>query len=367
MKTESVCIIGLGLIGSSIARAIKAKTGIKTVYGIDFCDETINKAKTDGIITSGGNDKSAILGPVQLAFICTPADTVAGWAKELATILGSGCIICDTASVKVGIIEEIEQIKEDFRFVGGHPMAGAESSGYEAGRALLFENAYFVLTPCKKSDNQAVEELSEFVSLLGAIPLVTDPKAHDRATGLVSHLPHVAATALVNLLGDNEDDSHINSRLAAGGFRDLTRIASSPSALWAGILMENSAEITALVDAYIEKLSDIKTKISRGDREELLQFFEQGKTIRDGLSKRLNSLIPKTYELYVDVEDRPGMISTVASIISGAGINIKNINISNNRSEPGGVMLVSLENEAGAVSATRALTEEGISCRIKDN
>lgn len=367
MKIESVCIIGLGLIGSSIARAIKAKTDITSVCAIDLCADTIKKAKDEGIITFGGTDKGAIAKSVQLVFVCTPADTVCDWVKDIVPIVEKDCIICDTASTKGNIIEQIEGLQEDFRFVGGHPMAGAESSGYSAGRAHLFENAYFVLTPCKKSDSEAIELLSEFTSLLGALPLVTDPKTHDRATALVSHLPHVAASALVNILGDNEDDRHINSRFAAGGFRDITRIASSPADLWAGILLENAEEITALIDAYIKKLSCLKDKVSKGDRDELFQFFERGKTIRDGLSKRLNSLIPKTYELYVDVEDKPGMISTVASIISSANINIKNINISNNRSEPGGIMLVSLENEEGVLIAAKALSKQGICCKAKDN
>lgn len=363
MTIETICIIGLGLIGGSLAKALKEKAGVQTIYAVDPNPLMLDKAIEEGAIDGKLDPDSPLLRKADLIFVCTPVDQVTKTVEKLASLVKKDCIIVDTASTKGKIIAEIEDISGEFCFVGGHPMAGSEKNGYEASRAHLFENAYFVLTPCSKSSREAVSFLTEITGLIGAIPLEMTPDLHDNAVGLISHLPHIVAASLVNLLTELDGQDGLCEKLAAGGFRDITRIASSDPNLWSGITKSNSEAISELIDRFIHQLGDLKAVLQ--NETELAEYYKNAKTTRDRLSERLNSLIPQVYDLYVDVEDKPGMISAVATALGDRNINIKNINIANNREETGGVMVVTLENEAKRREALDVLSQKGFKAIIR--
>lgn len=365
MEVKTVCIVGLGLIGGSLAKSLKAKTPVETIYAIDSNSESVKQAMEEQIITGGIDFDSLLLQKADLVFVCTPADKVVQCIAKLIPRVKPGCILCDAASTKGEIVREVENLPDDFIFVGGHPMAGSERSGYAASNSHLFENAYFVLTPCEKSTGDAVEALSSMAQKIGALPLLLNCDEHDRAVGIVSHLPHVVAAALVNLLSDIDGGSGVYSRLAAGGFRDLTRIASSNPEMWCAITQSNEKTISELIGCLTEKLSEFKGYLPTADGKAICDFYGNAKAARDALSSRLNSLIPEVYELYVDVEDKPGIISRVATLIGDRGINIKNINISNNREETGGIMVLTLESEEQLQRALDILTGQGIGAAIR--
>jgi prephenate dehydrogenase len=243
-----------------------------------------------------------------------------------------------------------------FHFVGGHPMAGSEKSGYMASSPHLFENAYYIITPCSKSSGNDVEILTEIIKALGGIPIKLSASLHDKVTGAISHVPHIISAALVKLVQELDSPEQYMQKLAAGGFKDITRISSSNPEMWHNICFSNRESVIKILDDYIEILINFKKSLSTDDDEKVFNYFKNAKEYRDSFTSRMNGLIPGTYELIIDVADKPGIIGEVATTLGNNDINIKNINITNSREFEGGVLIVTLSDSTSLEKAELILS-----------
>jgi len=358
--TGSAGIIGLGLIGGSLAKALKAKCGFTRVTAVNRGLRPLEQAKADGVVDAyaashGITDESlyALFHDCEVVFICAPVDRIPEYAERLSRVIAPGCILTDAGSTKASIYQYMSS-KSPVCFIGGHPMAGSEKTGYANATHYLFENAYYVLTPMPWVPEAAVARLTEIVKAMGAIPALMPPGAHDAAVAAISHAPHVIASALVNTVQslDNSGDLHA---LAAGGFKDLTRIASSSPEIWQAICMENRGELRRVIDRFIEILRTFTAGLDDAGGEPVLRFFGAAKEYRDSFARISPGAYNKQYEIRVEVEDKPGIIATVATILSFNGINIKNIGILNSREYENGVLQILFEDEAALKASSELL------------
>jgi prephenate dehydrogenase len=221
-------------------------------------------------------------------------------------------------------------------------MTGSEKNGYLAGTAHLFENAYYIITTCKSSSEAAICLIENMVRGFGAIPVRMDAVKHDRIIGAISHVPHVVASALVSLAMKTGDGDKMIRLLAAGGFRDITRIASSSPVMWENIVFSNKIRINELLETFIDILNEYKAAMASGNSEGVLNFFAETKEFRDSLPSVSTGLIQPEFLLVVDVEDKPGIIGEIATLLGKNNINIKNINVSNSREFEQGCLRITL-------------------------
>ncbi len=356
---NSVTIIGLGLIGGSIAKALKEKLNIKNIMAIDSDKETLELALDEGLIYKAFTHISPCIKDSDIIFICTPVNQTLDWVKNLLPLIKSNCIITDTGSTKLELINGIENIKHDFHFIGGHPMAGSEKSGYSASKGHLFENAYYILTPCSKSDKNDLALLSDLVKNMGSIPIKISAKDHDDTVGAISHLPHIIAASLVNMIKKLDSGDNFMQKLAAGGFKDITRISSSNPYMWTSICMSNKQSILNILQYYINLLNKFKDNLDSQDNESIYSFFNKAKDFRDSIDSMSTGLIPGTYEIVVDVIDKPGIIGKIATLLANNNINIKNINVNNSREFEIGVLIISLPDYESMVRSCEVLIKYG--------
>lgn len=355
---DCIAIAGLGLIGGSLAKALKIKSGIRKIIGIDPDENQLQEAMTSGVIDAGYTKPGDFLSECKMVLICAPVPVCGEVAIEISNFTGPDCIITDTASTKTEIIKKVNESKTPIRFVGGHPMAGSERSGFSYSRDDMFENAYYVILDDGR-DNEAVDSVRQIAISIGAIPIITDCDSHDKAVAVVSHVPHVTAAALVNLMNSGKDD--LGRKIAAGGFRDITRIASSQPALWRDITVSNREAVTEGIDRLVEILLSAKQSINSMDMDEIEEFFKTAKNARDMLSGENEGLLPRKYQIVIQVSDRPGVIAHIAKVMSESGINIKNINVTHSREDVGGVLVVELYDLDGRNNALETLRRENYS------
>jgi prephenate dehydrogenase len=359
MKPSSITIIGLGLIGGSLARALREKLGIRGITAVDPDAKALEAARNEGIIKEGFTGLDSSIYASDIIFVCTPVKQTMEYIGRLAPEIAKTCILTDVCSTKGEIARFVETLAEPPLFIGGHPMAGTEKSGYANSFAHLFENAYYVLTPCSTTTRDAMDVLNGIVEGIGAIPIVMEAEEHDRATGGISHLPHVIASSLVNLVKELDDGSGIMQTLAAGGFRDITRIASSSPAMWANIVSSNKTQLLELTGLFTEKLKQFGAAVENGNSEAIYRFFEEARQFRDSLSAQATGLIRPVNRLIVDVEDKPGIIGEIATILGKSNINIKNIHVANSRESEQGCLTIALPDSASVNIAFDLLVDTG--------
>ena len=358
IKGVRVGICGLGLIGGSLAKAFHNKCGINSICALDSNKKSIEQAIKDGVISSG-SDNYNIFSDCDIVFICTPIDEVVKCATLISKF--SKAIITDTASTKSEILLNIPS---DLRFIGGHPMAGAEVSGYNSSNDLLFENAiYVVIKPLNIAEND-YNLLLELIKGIGAVPMELQASEHDKAVGMISHLPHIVAATLVNTVR-GADNSVILKQLAAGGFKDITRIASSNANLWKQIIMSSDDTIIDILKQYINQIESLIKIIKNKDDETLIEFLSNAKEYRDAIALSKKGLLGSVAELYIEVSDKPGIIGKVTTILGNSGINISNLYIENNREYEGGCLRITLEKAIDSDRAVNILKENNLVCRAK--
>lgn len=336
---KSIGVVGLGCIGGSIACALSS-TGEYNIIGVDKDIDTLTYAFDKNIIQLGHTDLEILKG-CEVVFVCTPIDTVNNIINKLFDILGTSCIITDTASIKGEIINNLPK---DIRFVGGHPMAGSENGGIKSAKDYMFQNAYYVLTPTSSTTSDDLENITSLVKKLQALPIVVDKETHDLAVSKISHLPHMIAYTLVN----NSIDSDISRTLAAGGFRDITRIASSPVKMWLDIIRLNKINILNQLDSMNKGLNSLIDDIKKDDFESIQKLFESARQKRSEIEADKG----RFFLLHIYVKDVLGIIAKITNMLYKQKINIKNINIENSREGEGGALAISFEN---ALDQARAL------------
>ena len=349
-------IVGLGLIGGSLAKAIHKRTDIAEIVAFDKDEASLKMAMDEGVITDSSCDDLGILSGCDVVILCAPVDAIKNMQDDLAKLdIG---MITDVGSVKQPVVDAIRLPN----FVGGHPMAGSERYGYACSNGSLFENALYVICLPEYSEVTAntLQKFEDLIRAIGAIPMRMTAEEHDRRVAAVSHLPHIVASSLSLLLA-NHDDGAL-SRMAAGGFRDITRIASSNPKLWAGITENSKEALLPILDDYIDTLTLWKEALEKGDSEELEKLFAQGALYRDHLDINLRGALEASATLNVHVEDKPGELARIATILGNGNINIRNINIRNFRTYEGGQVSLLLGTTKEAVEAYALLKEAGYVC-----
>ena len=343
MKT--IGFIGLGLIGGSIAKAIRKFHPDYHILAYARHKETLAAALNSGVIDGVLEKEDQRYKACDYIFLCAPVEYNIEYLKYLKNIISDNCIITDAGSVKGPIHETVEKLEMDHCFIGGHPMAGSEQSGFSNSSDHLLENAYYILTPGGQVSLNKLTEFSELVDSLGAIPMVLTAEEHDFITAGVSHLPHIIASSLVNLVSALDNDAEYMKTIAAGGFRDITRIASSSPVMWQQICLENTKNISTVLDEYIRMLIQIRCSVDNRDADQLYQLFAASRDYRDSIDVTSSGLITRAYVLYLDIVDEAGGIATIATILAMDNISIKNIDIIHNREFEQGVLKIEFYEE----------------------
>lgn len=357
MNDSQVGFIGLGLIGGSIAKAIKAKFPKIKITAYDINISALTLAHDEGIVDEVATFVDGTFSDCNLIFLCAPVSLNVTYLASLKSIIKSDCILTDVGSVKTNIHEKVIELGLEEHFIGGHPMAGSERTGYENAVSHLIENAYYVLTPSSRVSQDKVAFYSNFVNELGSIPLILDYKEHDYATGAISHLPHIIAFSLVNFVQNKDSKENIMKNIAAGGFKDITRIASSSPAMWEQICLANKDNLSSLLHDYIDELTKMKDLIDTSKGNALFQKFDEAREYRNSISNSSLGPIKKIYELYCDIIDEAGGIATIATILASNHISIKNIGIIHNREFIEGALRIEFYDEESAKRALSLLTK----------
>ncbi len=350
--------IGLGLIGGSLARALKSYDGSNVIAAYNRSPEPLEQAVKDGVVDIPLHEIGEGFRDCDVIFLCLPVITNAQALSKLAAFIGPDTIVTDVSSVKGSIMKAAEEAGLKDHFVGGHPMAGSERTGYIASSKDLYRNAYYIITPYEAADPKAevIRKLSEDI---GAIPIVMDAAKHDRIVAGVSHIPHLAAAALVELVKNNDYSDGLMKVVAAGGFKDITRVASSSPSMWKEICESNDINISEFLGDLIDRLSEIREKVAAGDGEYIAELFDDAGTYRNSFNTLSAGPIKDSHKFSVDISDEPGAIASVATILAVSGINIKNIGIQHNREYIGGDMTVGFWDAESKTGAAEILKNKG--------
>ncbi|WP_018922251.1 prephenate dehydrogenase [Salsuginibacillus kocurii] len=364
---KKVCVIGLGLIGGSISLAIQAEHEA-TVIGVDVDEQTLKLAKSLKVIHEGTKEVAEGVKEADLIVLSVPVTKTDQLLAQLAELpLKSGAIITDVGSTKTRIFQTAERLQElDVTFVGGHPMAGSHKTGVSAAREHLFENAYYILTPSPHTNPRQIIQLQNWLKGTKARFMEMTPDQHDRLAGVVSHFPHVVAAGLVHQVEEMEKDDPVVARLAAGGFRDITRIASASPEMWRDILLHNKESLLSIMDQWLDNMNSIRGFIQQEESEAIFDYFARAKTYRDGLPPREQGALAPFYDLYVDVPDHPGVISDVTGILAKAKISIINIQIIETREDIMGVLRLTFRSEDDRTEGIACLRREMYETHILD-
>ncbi len=361
----TIGFIGFGLIGGSIAMALKDKYPNMRVIGYEYkhkiseenlLSEDNELGLKEGVldrITDSLDDFSTC----DIIFLCAPVIQNVGYLKSLKKIIKADCIITDVGSVKTNIHNYVKDNGLKTNFIGGHPMTGSEKSGYKNANSKLFENAYYILTTTDKTSNNHLEIMTRLVQDIFAIPIVLGFIEHDKIVAGISDLPHIVAASLVNLVKNQRNNRDLMKKLAAGGFRDITRIASSSPEVWENISIANSEFIVDLLNQYTDLLKDIVGALERKDNKYVYDTFSSAKYFRNELPEKGRGLLEKILETYVDIDDETGAIAMIATLLAGSGINIKNIGIIHNREFHDGVLRIEFYDEDSLKDAVNLLKQ----------
>lgn len=366
MKNDFTCgFIGLGLIGGSIARALRKFYPECRLLAYDINNKALEAAVKEGIINTPLSSINESFRSCDYIFLCAPVTENDNCLMELKKYLSPDCLLTDVGSVKTDIHKNIEKAGLSSQFIGGHPMAGSERTGYINSRALLLENAYYILTPCEGVPEEIISDFKELIASLGAIPLILTCSQHDYVTAAISHLPHVVAASLVNLIKASDSSDGIMKLIAAGGFKDITRIASSSPVMWQQICLTNGENISSLLGSYIDSLNRIKTEIDHAGDDSLYHFFDEARSYRDSFIDASSGPIKKSYSINIEIADEPGALAAIATILALHQISIKNIGIVHNREQEDGVLRVEFYHEESIEQASEILRSKGYTIYCK--
>lgn len=358
MKLQKIGFIGLGLIGGSIAKKIKINHPKSELIATARHIETIQEAHKQGLISNNTLLDIKDFSDCDLIFLCATVEKNLEYLESLKNIIKSDCIITDIGSTKSQIHKKAIELGLEEQFIGGHPMTGSEKTGILNANVFLLENAYYIITPTTKTHEKTLNAFYDFIKELGAIPLILDYDAHDYATASISHLPHMIAFSLVNLVKNLDDEHETMKTIAAGGFKDITRIASSSPDMWQSICATNKEQIVKLIDLYIDTISDLKKDIINENAQKLKEKFQNAKDYRDSIAIPSVKSYNQVYEIYLDLEDEAGGIAVIANILAFKGVSIKNIGIIHNREYEEGVLRIEFYDQKALELAVILLTEK---------
>ncbi|MDO4261069.1 MAG: prephenate dehydrogenase [Eubacteriales bacterium] len=347
--------IGLGLIGGSIARAVRHFYPDTEIVAFSRTRSSVEQAVSDGVVDRILEGIDGEFSDCSYTFLCAPVSSNAEYLRLLKPFVRPGCIITDVGSTKSDIHARVEELGMEEFFIGGHPMAGSEKTGYANSKRILIENAYYVITPTGRTPEGAVERYRDFVASLKALPLVLDCRTHDYVTAGISHLPHIIASSLVNLVRNEDTQDGIMRLVAAGGFKDITRIASSSPEMWEQICMTNRGNISAILSDYIDSLIAIRGNLDRAEAGAIHSLFETSRDYRNSLPVKGSGPLERIFEIYCEMVDEAGGIATLATILASNQINLKNVGIVQSREFIEAVLRIEFYDEESKTKAADIL------------
>lgn len=347
--------IGLGLIGGSIAKALRNAYPQITLIAYDPDETCTKQALDEHVLSKSEPGLTEALFACDYLFLCAPVSHNDNMLTTIKQHIKPETIITDVGSVKQTTHAAIENAGLSHMFVGGHPMAGSEKTGFSNSNPLFLENAYYILTPTQEVPFDKVEKLKAMISGIGALPLVLDYNKHDYITAAVSHLPHIISACLVNLVEKSDDTDGLMKMIAAGGFKDITRISSSSPVMWQSVCLTNTENIKKLLDAYISDLQNVRNELTTRSEEDLYRLFDSAKEYRDSFVSGSHGPIKKVYAIHVDIPDIPGSLAQTATILALHGLSIKNIGIMHSREFQEGALRIEFYDEATEQTAIEVL------------
>ncbi len=282
--SKRMAVIGVGLIGGSLARILRQQGEVGEIVGIGRTEPNLQRAVELGVIDRYSQDPCQGVQGADLVFLATPVCSIASVLEKIAPFLAPGCVVTDGGSVKESVVAACEPLMPAGTcFVGGHPIAGTEKSGVEASFATLFTGKRCIITPTGNTDELALQKILRMWELAGTDVIQMDAHKHDRIVAAISHLPHMVAYSLVNAVDgyDRFDESIL--KYSAGGFRDFTRIASSDPAMWRDISLMNGPAIMEMMDFFSDYFGQLRTLVENGDSAGLQKFFAESKRSRDAI------------------------------------------------------------------------------------
>lgn len=366
MSLPQVSIIGLGLIGGSMGMSLYRSGFAGRIRGYDLAPEAGREALARRAVHELAPDLPAAAAGADLVILAVPVERIPEVAAVIAPHLKNGAILTDVAATKARLAEIIPPLlPPGAYYVGGHPMAGMERSGIAAADPFLFENAVYLLTPGEDIPPEVIECLVAMVRAVGGLPYFLRPAEHDLMVAAVSHLPHLAAAALVNTASRVEEDHPGTMALAAGGFRDSTRIALGSPVLWREIFRSNRRPLLQVLELFLEELDAFRRELAADQGALLENRLGAAQTAREKLPVKNKGFLTLLHELVVVIEDRPGAIAGVVSLLAAVELNIKDIEILRIREGEGGTLRLAFEDAPALEQAAAILRAEGFQVQVR--
>lgn len=354
----TVVLAGVGLIGGSVGLGLQQRFLARRVIGLDHDPAVLDAARGLGVIDEARLTAGPWLADADLVVLATPTRTLERLAGEVAPYLRADAIVTDVGSAKADVVGALTP---RLRFVGGHPMAGSERVGVLHADAALLENAVWVLTPTDGTDPEALATVAALVRALGAHPIEVAPELHDRLVATVSHVPYLASVALTQLVAE-ADERELLMLLAAGGFRDLTRVASGSPRMSRDMVVANRTAVREAAARFGRALTALAERLD--DPEGLLDAAENAKRTRDALPVVRRTLMPARHEFVIAVPDRPGELARITKALGDAAVNVKDIEVLGVR-EAGGAIRLAFESADERARGAEALRAAGYEARVR--
>ena len=356
---KTIYIAGLGLIGASMALGIKRDHPDYEILGYNRSQASRDIALERGMIDRATDDFASFAPLADVIILTLPIKQTIAFLQELATLeLKEGVIISDAGSTKSAIVSTAEKCFADksVRFVGAHPMAGSHKTGAASADVNLFENAYYIFTPSSLTTQDTLEEMKDLLSGLHARFIEIDATEHDRVTSQISHFPHILASELMEQTASYAEEHEMARRFAAGGFRDMTRIAESEPGMWTSILLSNRETIIERIEDFKRRLDEVGQAISKGDENQIWNFFNQAREQRQAMEIHKCGGVDSSFDLYVDVPDEENVILRILELLRGT--SLVNIHINEeNREDVHGILQISFKNAQDLKRAEQVITE----------
>ena len=357
--SKTIYIVGLGLIGASMALGIKRDHPDYEILGYNRSKPSRDIALERGMIDRATDDFASFAPLADIIILSLPIKQTIAFIQELASLgLKEGVIISDAGSTKSAIVAIAEKCFADkpVRFVGAHPMAGSHKTGAASADVNLFENAYYIFTPSSLTTSDTLEEMRDLLSGLHARFIEIDAEEHDKVTSQVSHFPHILASGLMEQTALYAREHELAGRFAAGGFRDMTRIAESEPGMWTSILLSNRETIIERIEDFKGRLDKISQAIRDEDEGQIWDFFNQAREQRQAMEIHKRGGVDSSYDLFVDIPDEEDVILRILELLRGT--SLVNIHINEeNREDVHGILQISFKNAQDLERAEHVITE----------
>ena len=356
-----VALIGTGLIGGSIGLALKTAADV-TIVAFDKDVTAARRAVERGAADEAAASPADAAHGADFVFVATPVGAIADSVRLIAEAVEPTTVITDVGSTKSRVLLEVGQVLgESSHFVGGHPMAGTEQEGIDAASPGLFSGAWWILTPTEATDPAAYQRLHGLLTTLRARIMALTPDEHDRLMAVISHVPQLTATTLMNMAARRGEEHAGLLALAAGGFRDVTRVAASNPEIWLDVCRQNGEAIAATLKEFAEELLTLRELIVAGEDAPLRDALLRAREARRSLPGKEVRDVP--FEVVMPVPDRPGVLADVTTTIGNLGINIEDLQITHSSEGGRGVLHLTIAGRAQAGSVAAALEALGFEVR----